>query len=198
MKNKIYSSLLTLTLFFAFFQSCTTKTDPFIIDPKSGNNNPNTSDNPAYKFTLPGNNGFDLNTVGLGSGNMSIPSLYPDNFVALYGRCDFTEGRYVMAIVAGSADTKKASSNFIIYFKNKPNISRNYLFAPELDSLKDTTAYLLLTDFKVPQKQKTWKATKGVLNFNTPNTASFSNIGAEDFENASRPLVSFSGSVVCK
>lgn len=181
-------------------QKCTVKTDPVL--PKTGANdnnnfNPNSSDNPAYKYTFPGNKGFDLYTVGLGAGNMYIPSLYEGGIQnAIYGRCDNTEGMYVMAIVAGNATTKKPQTNFIVYFKSKPTKTRDFKFTSTLDSLSDSTAHLLVTD--IATNQKTWRASKGVINYNVSNTASFTNVGGENIANLSEPLIYFSGIVNCQ
>ncbi len=180
-------------------QKCRVKTDPIL--PKNGANdnnfNPNSSDNPAYKYTFPGNKGFDLNTVGLGAGNMRILSMYDGAIMsALYGRCDYTEGKYVMAIVAGDPKTKIAKSNFIIYFKSKPSKTRDFKFTTSLDSLTDSTAHLLITD--IGTNQKTWQARKGVLNYNTSNTASFNEISGENIANLSEPMIQFTGIINCQ
>lgn len=175
--------------------SCKPTTPP--VPTSNINNNP-TASGLGNLYNIPGNNGFDYKDVSRGFGKISIPSLFSTELSALYGRCDaISEGYYVMAVVAGSINPNKAQANFIIYFKEKPTVAKNYALAYEKTKINDTTVHVLFTD--IANTQKTWVAYKGKVNFTLTGNrqASLSNVTGENVANPT-DTIQFSGSISCE
>lgn len=189
-------SLLFLVAFGLFgLNKCNPKSAPM---PTSNINNNPTASGVGNLYNIPGNNGFDYKDVSRGFGKISIPSLYDIEMSALYGRCDLiSEGYYVMAVVAGTINPNQAKANFIIYFKDKPTVAKEYSLAFEKKNINDTTVHVLFTD--IAKTQKTWIAYKGKVSFTLSGSrqATLRNLTGENIANPT-DTIQFSGNVSCE
>lgn len=195
MKSK-HISLLFLAVFGLFvLYKCNPKTEP---KPTSSIFNNKTATGVGDLYNIKGNNGFDYKDVSRGFGKIKIPTLFPNELEALYGRCDvISEGYYVMSVVAGTRNPNQAQANFIIYFDKKPTLEKNYSLVFDKKNINDTSVHVLFTD--IAKTQKTWVAVKGKVSFTLSGSrqAMLDKLTGENVANPT-DTIQFSGSVNCE